>query len=150
MGGKNNAAELEALALALEAARDLYNGESSLVILTDSEYVYNQLHGTHIAGIENSRRIGHLRTQIAARKVKSKVDFFKVPAHAGIPGNELADFLAAEAANNRKKTWKKLEPCTLRKALFTRDHRARLGTDKSTDNSNEKQIQKSVGKELEK
>ena len=39
MGGTNNAAELEAVGLALSAARDIYDGNHSIVLLTDSAYV---------------------------------------------------------------------------------------------------------------
>ena len=67
-------------------------------------------------------------------KVRVSVDFYKVPAHAGIPGNERADRLASEAASNRATIEKKLGTCTLREALFTSEPLARLKKNRKNQN----------------
>ena len=134
MKGTNNAAELEAVALALSAACELYSGELTITLLTDSEYVYNHLVGTYIACDNNAARISHLRNRIAALKINGTVEFYKVPAHAGVPGNECADRLADEGAQCRQNKCRKVDSVTLRSALFTLDKRARLGVEEKTKN----------------
>ena len=88
------------------------------------------MEGTHIAGDNNVARISQLRNRIEALKVNGTVEFFKVPAHAGVPGNERADRLAGEGAQCRQNKRKKVEPVTLRSTLFTLEKRARLKVDR--------------------
>ena len=104
----------------------MYDGKILTVILPDSEYVYGMCTNTSLVGEENFSRVEELRHQIAALRVTGGVVFYKVPAHAGMPGNEHADILAGQTADSRRCVRRELEPNTLRNALYTKDKRARL------------------------
>jgi ribonuclease HI len=90
----NNEAELAAVLAALEAVT---RPDLTVRLHTDSEYVIGVLVGGHRvkANVDLIRRIRAAMTRFTA------LEFVKVPAHAGVPGNERADALARTAIRER-------------------------------------------------
>ena len=78
---------MEAVSLALNAARKWHKGKIHLIVLTDSEYVYGTCNGKSIVGEKNRRRVNQLLLEKAALNVTGKVTMYKVPARASVPGN---------------------------------------------------------------
>jgi len=91
----NNEAELAAVLAALEAVK---RPALAVRLHTDSEYVIGVLVGGHRAKA-NVELIEEIR---AAMRRFSNLGFLKVPAHAGVPGNERADHLATEAIRTHR------------------------------------------------
>jgi ribonuclease HI len=90
----NNEAELAAVLAALEAVK---RPELPVRLHTDSEYVIGVLTGGH-----RVKANAHLVEQIqAAMRRFEDLQFVKVPAHAGVPGNERADALARAAIRSQ-------------------------------------------------
>ncbi|HUT76081.1 MAG TPA: ribonuclease H, partial [Polyangia bacterium] len=93
--GTNNIAELTAILRVLELLAD--DRERPVVIHSDSEYAI----GVLIRGWKakaNQRLIQRIRAQLGRFKA---VELRKVPAHSGVPDNELVDGLARLAAETQ-------------------------------------------------
>ncbi len=90
----NNEAELRAVLVALQAIR---RPELPVEIRTDSEYVIGVLAGGH----KVKANVDLVADIHAAMKRFANLSFSKVPAHAGVEGNERADALAREAIRTR-------------------------------------------------
>ncbi len=94
--GTNNIAELMAIMVALEEARDL---QGPLRIHTDSSYSIGVLTKGWKAKA-NKELIAAIRKMLD--EFERPVQFVKVKGHAGIPLNERADRLAVEAVEDRR------------------------------------------------
>ena len=86
----NNHAELEAILVALRAVK---RPELPVALHTDSAYAIGVLTQGHKAKA-NTDLIEAIRAEMARF---ADLSFVKVPAHAGVPGNERADRLARDA-----------------------------------------------------
>lgn len=86
----NNQAELEAVLAALRAVK---KPDLPVAVHTDSEYVIGVLTQGHKVKA-NAALVAEIQSEMARFAALS---FVKVPAHAGVPGNERADRLARDA-----------------------------------------------------
>ena len=88
--------------LALQGAIDHFHLYSTLIIFTDSEYVFGLLSGDSVSSDTNKDLVMEIKTKVNAMRSVRTVTFYKVPAHAKIPGNDFADELAGKAAAGGK------------------------------------------------
>ncbi len=86
----NNEAELNAVLDALQAVK---RPALPVRLHTDSEYVIGVLVGGHRVKV-NVELVGRIQAEMGRFE---DLEFIKVPAHAGVPGNERADRLARDA-----------------------------------------------------
>ncbi len=93
--GTNNIAELTAVKIALVA---LKRKDVPIRVHSDSTYVIGVLSQNWKAK-ENRELIAEIKGLLAAFQ---KVQFVKVPGHAGVPENERVDQLARDAVSARK------------------------------------------------
>ena len=92
-------AELLAISMALEFINDMPVTPRSIVILTDSQSSLATLSNDNRSTREDIvKEIGVLIHQIKLKGTEVILQW--IPSHIGIPGNETADRLAREAANN--------------------------------------------------
>ena len=86
----NNQAELEAVLAGLRAVK---RPDLPVAVHTDSEYAIGVLEGGHKVKA-NAALVAEIHEEM---KRFAALSFVKVPAHAGVPGNERADRLARDA-----------------------------------------------------
>ncbi len=90
----NNIAELTAV---LEALRAVKRPRLAVRVHTDSTYVLGVLVEGHKVKA-NAELVARIREEM---KRFADLQFIKVPAHAGVPGNERADRLAVDAIRDK-------------------------------------------------
>jgi len=94
----SNQAEKIAILKALEHIQIMETGDKIVLIHTDSQITLQLLQNKK----EHTRIIELIRTKInEMEQHKWRVEFKWIKAHAGLPGNETADQLAKEVANNK-------------------------------------------------
>ena len=94
--GTNNIAELDAIRVAVEEARNI---DGHLHIHTDSSYAI----GVLTKGWKAKANVELIRTiKALLDECDPRPEFVKVKGHAGIPFNERADTLAVEAVERRE------------------------------------------------
>jgi len=98
--GTNNVAELHAI----EMGFDEIHEPKPLIVFTDSEYAIGSL-TRHWKIKKNVDLITRIRGKSEAYQARAPVELRHVRGHSGVPGNELADYLAKLAA--RKETMRK-------------------------------------------
>lgn len=100
----NNRMELLAVIIALEKLR---KPQQNISFYTDSRYVCDAVNKRWVFGWEkkgfNGKKNPDLWQRFLRNYRKHTVQFFWVKGHAGHPGNERADFLATQAADNNEK-----------------------------------------------
>jgi len=92
--GSNNTAELRAIRRGLYLAQVRFGLAQPATLYTDSRYALGCIAGTLRPNHEHEKLVDAIRAQL--RRMPA-VKLEHVDGHAGIPGNELADFLAGEA-----------------------------------------------------
>jgi ribonuclease HI len=101
--GSNNIGELYAAGMALDLFKKLFNQHlftnqvTTLVILTDSLYVYGLMTQNHKAK-KNTRLVRALRDKL--RHFPVRVEWVWCPGHMGVAGNELADEEAGKGTDD--------------------------------------------------
>jgi ribonuclease HI len=100
----NNAAELRAIMIALEELDD-GDKERPVHLYTDSAWALGVLVGGWKAKT-NLEAIKKIKTLL---ETYPKVELLKVKGHAGIPGNEEADYLATRATRREESSKKRRE-----------------------------------------
>lgn len=97
--GTNNIAELTAIERGLEIADEVAGGDArrAVRVYSDSGYAIGLLSQGWKAKA-NQELVARIRRRVAG---VSRLEFVKVPGHAGVPENERCDELAREAINRR-------------------------------------------------
>ena len=93
----NNAAELRAIMIALEAL-DEDDKERTTHLYTDSAWAL----GVLVGGWKAKTNLEAIKKIKALLEAFPKVELLKVKGHAGIPGNEEADYLATRATRREE------------------------------------------------
>jgi ribonuclease HI len=97
--GTNNIAELVAIERGLEIAQQLTGGDRTrpMRVHSDSGYALGLL-GKNWKAKANQELVARIRKQTSAFE---RLEWIKVPGHAGVPENERCDELAREAIARR-------------------------------------------------
>lgn len=92
--GTNNVAELRAIRRGLYLASEIVGFDEPVTVHSDSEYALNVIVRGDWQARANEALVNAIRVQTEGF---SKLQWRHVEGHSGVPGNELADWLAGRA-----------------------------------------------------